>query len=115
MVGAQPIPAPPLSPHTVGAQPDHEASRWTAAGSLAGPQDHRVRRCLRGGQHPAPVSDRQATIQALLDLHPGVGIACAVQPWEELEGVPPKADGVIPSYRALVLEAEHAIKFQARE
>jgi len=47
-----------------------------------------------------------------LDVSPGV--AGAVSPWEELQGVPLVLHGVILRYSPPLLDAEHAIYVQSR-
>jgi len=81
---------------------------------FASAQSYRMWGCLPSGYGLPLIGDHQAAIQPLLHFHPSMGVAGALQPRQELEGLPFKTYSVIRSHSTLVLEAKHSLQAKPR-
>ena len=71
------------------------------------------RRCFLGDEEPPTIAHEQTTVQTLLYLDMGQGVARLVGPREQLQGAPVVPHRVILSHAPHLLDAEHAIYVQS--
>jgi hypothetical protein len=73
----------------------------------------RERRCFLGSEEFTPIAHKQTSVQTLLYLDMGPGIAGLVGFREQLQGAPAVPHCVILRHASYLLDAEHAIYVQA--